>query len=55
MKKFEKYLKSAMREKAPDSWDKIEATAKENIPQKEALFDSDGFCKVSRFVYIAAA
>lgn len=36
MKKFEKYLKSAMREKAPDSWDKIEATAKENIPQKEA-------------------
>lgn len=25
-----------MREKAPDSWDKIEATAKENIPQKEA-------------------
>lgn len=36
MKKFEKYLKSAMLEKAPDSWDKIEATAKENIPQKEA-------------------
>lgn len=36
MKKFEKYLKSAMREKAPDSWDKIEAAAKENIPQKEA-------------------
>lgn len=36
MKKFAKYLKSAMREKAPDSWDKIEATAKENIPQKEA-------------------
>ena len=36
MKKFEKYLKSAMREKAPDSWDIIEATAKENIPQKEA-------------------
>lgn len=36
MKKFEKYLKSAMREKAPDNWDKIEATAKENIPQKEA-------------------
>ena len=36
MKKFEKYLKSAMREKAPDSWDKIEASAKENIPQKEA-------------------
>lgn len=36
MKKFEKYLKSAMREKAHDSWDKIEATAKENIPQKEA-------------------
>lgn len=36
MKKFEKYLKSAMREKAPDSWDKIEAMAKENIPQKEA-------------------
>lgn len=36
MKKFEKYLKSVMREKAPDSWDKIEATAKENIPQKEA-------------------
>ena len=33
MKKFEKYLKSAMREKAPDSWDKIEAAAKENIPQ----------------------
>ena len=25
-----------MREKAPDSWDKIEAAAKENIPQKEA-------------------
>ena len=36
MKKFEKYLKSAMREKAPDNWDKIEAAAKENIPQKEA-------------------
>lgn len=36
MKKFEKYLKSAMREKAPDSWGKIEAAAKENIPQKEA-------------------
>ena len=36
MKKFEKYLKSAMREKVPDSWDKIEASAKENIPQKEA-------------------
>ena len=36
MKKFEKYLKSAMRGKAPDSWDKIEAAAKENIPQKEA-------------------
>ena len=36
MKKFEKYLKSAMREKAPDSWDKIEAAAKENMPQKEA-------------------
>lgn len=36
MKKFEKYMKSAMREKAPDSWDKIEAAAKENIPQKEA-------------------
>lgn len=36
MKKFEKYLKSAMREKVPDSWDKIEAAAKENIPQKEA-------------------
>ena len=36
MKKFAKYLKSAMREKAPDSCDKIEATAKENIPQKEA-------------------
>ncbi len=36
MKKFEKYLKNAMREKAPDSWDKIEAAAKENIPQKEA-------------------
>lgn len=36
MKKFAKYLKSAMREKAPDSWDKIEAAAKENIPQKEA-------------------
>ena len=36
MKKFEKYLKSAMREKAPDNWDKIEAAAKENMPQKEA-------------------
>lgn len=36
MKKFEKYLKSAMREKAPDNWDKIEAAAKDNIPQKEA-------------------
>lgn len=36
MKKFEKYLKSAMREKAPDNWDKIEAAAKENMPQKES-------------------